>query len=557
MYYDGGFGLYYIIIYLASGGVFAWACSAVAKGKGKDGAVWGVLGFFLGLIGLIIIAIIPEEQGRSQSYESAIAGVVHRTDDSIRFVNPLCPIHILSTTIVVTDPEDQSYLTFEMKNMSGMEVKALKLCVKTYDSFWNPVASGGVVEFEALVQDLSVAPAQTFGHDKKVMLGAFYSARHIDVEILSIAFADGSVWECVNNPRIPVAERQTPDPELFTKLQTVAGYDVMCLAQNNEDYWICICGYFNPTSGDKCRNCQREKAMVLQDYSTHGAVETAFAQYVAQEAEKKAKEAVEAVRKKKKKIKIAVIATVAVATLFASIFGWDIFKEMQQIKLAEEKAMLIQEQADASSERLKELTADAKKGDRIYFGNFEQDGVQSNGREPIEWRVLAVDGDKKLLISDKCIDCQLYNTEDTGITWEQCTLRHWLNDDFISKAFTDEQQKAIALSSIVNEDNMGFSTYGGNDTQDKVFLLSIAEAEKYFYCDEIRCAKVTPFADYYGANVDDFNDMGWWWLRSPGIEANHAALVDCDGHINDSGDFIENLDGGNAVRPALWLDTNL
>ena len=63
----------------------------------------------------------------------------------------------------------------------------------------------------------------------------------------------------------------------------------------------------------------------------------------------------------------------------------------------------------------------------VTFGAYEQDNNTSNGKEKIEWIVLATEGDKSLVISKYILDCQPYNTSRAEVTWEICTLRTWLN----------------------------------------------------------------------------------------------------------------------------------
>ncbi|MDY6017558.1 MAG: TIR domain-containing protein, partial [Oscillospiraceae bacterium] len=76
----------------------------------------------------------------------------------------------------------------------------------------------------------------------------------------------------------------------------------------------------------------------------------------------------------------------------------------------------------------------AKAGDYVFFGAYEQDNSASNGKEHIEWLVLEVKDGKALVISKYALDCKQYNTNYTDVTWEACTLRRWLNNDFINAA---------------------------------------------------------------------------------------------------------------------------
>ena len=112
--------------------------------------------------------------------------------------------------------------------------------------------------------------------------------------------------------------------------------------------------------------------------------------------------------------------------------------------------------------------------DCIYFGNYYQSN--SSTKEPIKWRVLSVNGNDAFLLADQNLDSKLYNKIYTDVTWATCTLRTWLNGIFLNTAFTSAEQVAIKNTTVVNEDNPYFGTEGGENTPDKVYLLSIAEA---------------------------------------------------------------------------------
>lgn len=121
-------------------------------------------------------------------------------------------------------------------------------------------------------------------------------------------------------------------------------------------------------------------------------------------------------------------------------------------------------------------------GNYVTFGRYPQTKAGKD-KTPIEWLVLARDGSKALLISRYGLDAQPYNTTNSEVTWETCTLRTWLNSTFYNKAFSSAEQAAILTTNVDNSKYQcysGWSTNGGNNTQDKVFLLSYAEANKYF-----------------------------------------------------------------------------
>ena len=190
-------------------------------------------------------------------------------------------------------------------------------------------------------------------------------------------------------------------------------------------------------------------------------------------------------------------------------------------------------------------------GSTIKFGFYEQDNNTSNGKEEIEWKVLAVDGNKALVISQYALDCQKYNSTYTDTTWEKCSLRTWLNGTFYNAAFGSDHQKMIASSTVTADKNPSYSTSPGNNTTDKVFLLSITEVNKYFSSDSARQCQGTAYCYAQGAYKAS-NGNCWWWLRSPGYNSNYAAYVNYFGSVIDRGDFVDS--DSDAVRPALWIN---
>ena len=193
-------------------------------------------------------------------------------------------------------------------------------------------------------------------------------------------------------------------------------------------------------------------------------------------------------------------------------------------------------------------------GDTYRFGSYEQDNNKSNGQEDIEWLVLAKEGTKILVISKETLDCKPYNTSYTEVTWETCTLRKWLNNDFINAAFSSDERTMIPTVTVSADKNPDYSTNPGNATQDQVFLLSITEVNKYFSSDSARQCEPTDFAVANGVYVNSSNGNCWWWLRSPGYYQDNGARVDFFGNVYEYGHYV-NKDG-NAVRPALWIDLN-
>ena len=200
--------------------------------------------------------------------------------------------------------------------------------------------------------------------------------------------------------------------------------------------------------------------------------------------------------------------------------------------------------------------------DCIYFGNYYQSN--SSTKEPIKWRVLSVHGNDAFLLADQNLDAKPYNNAHTNVTWATCTLRARLNGTFLNTAFTSAEQAAIKNTIVVNEDHPCCGTEGGENTNDKVYLLSIAEASNTAYgfngefhaSSETREAKNTAYAEECGAWMSpstEYEGNGDWWLRSPGNSSAVASSVVFDGLGVDS-NGVDVGDVHVAVRPALHLN---
>ncbi len=196
--------------------------------------------------------------------------------------------------------------------------------------------------------------------------------------------------------------------------------------------------------------------------------------------------------------------------------------------------------------------ANKQVGERFEFGRYPQG---ANGEiKPIIWRVLRRDADGLLVVAEQGLDCKKYHDKwvlFSSVTWEKCTLRRWLNSDFINRAFSEKECGLILAVSVSNN--------AGSSTVDRVFLLSKDEANKLFAGNKDRRCKPTVYAVKEGAYLDS-NGNCLWWLRSrPGsLHDTDATCVRSDGDIPNY--VVASLFGGYdvgsgeiAVRPALKL----
>lgn len=197
----------------------------------------------------------------------------------------------------------------------------------------------------------------------------------------------------------------------------------------------------------------------------------------------------------------------------------------------------------------KSLISDVSVGSTIRFGYYEQDNDLTNGSEEIEWKVLAVDGSKVLLISKYALDCQRYDAALSS--WTIASLRSWLKQDFYYEAFGTNHREIIIEQDTITDDNPEYITGKvSKKTNDKVFLLSMDEANTYFGSEVDRKCKATTYCLEQGAACNS-NGYCWWWLRTRGNADEYCSLVNTDGSIYAYGNHVDNEEG--AVRPAMWI----
>ena len=237
-----------------------------------------------------------------------------------------------------------------------------------------------------------------------------------------------------------------------------------------------------------------------------------------------------------------------------------------------------------------------KIGDIVILGTYEQDNDLSNGPEPIEWQVIGTRDGHLFLLSKYALDHKVYNEKSTDITWENCTLRSWLNNDFYNTAFSASDKTRIVTAHNENPDTTGPNyaippnppvfkiIEGGNATDDKVFLLSSTEARDYldgktytgsdelllgyeYYNQKILC-RPTAYAKAHGVRTYDNSDNKYpsdtaeccrWWLRSPGPYQNYAINASYHGFWAE--DVHNGIPWGDyslwwpiGVRPAILIN---
>lgn len=209
-------------------------------------------------------------------------------------------------------------------------------------------------------------------------------------------------------------------------------------------------------------------------------------------------------------------------------------------------------------------------GDSITFGKHEMDENDSNGKEAIEWLVLAKEENRILLLSKFALEDRPYHSIDVDspfqskkygvVTWEVSNIRAWLNNTFFENAFCENEKNLIIDTTVTADKNEHYNVSQGKNTIDKVYLLSTDELTRYFNDKKQR------YCYYYNSIYSPS-----WWTRTMGKDYHGIKCVSTclsEGLITTStGDYTiddatgdisywgENCDDEfTAVRPALWID---
>ncbi|CCV64749.1 conserved hypothetical protein [Alteracholeplasma palmae J233] len=196
-----------------------------------------------------------------------------------------------------------------------------------------------------------------------------------------------------------------------------------------------------------------------------------------------------------------------------------------------------------------------KIGDLLLFGKYQ-------------FRVLEIDSNRALIITDEIIEKRPYHNTYESVTWETCDLRKYLNHEFYY-TFTQEEQGRIIPVTNKNLNNPWYHTNGGNDTYDFIFLLDIFDVVcKYFGDSSKHLIRKSEKEKYWFAKRDENNinrlatykgNNFWWWIRTPGRIPNTAVYIHGNpiGRVGINGNnvffrtYTENRQGG--IRPALWI----
>ena len=239
----------------------------------------------------------------------------------------------------------------------------------------------------------------------------------------------------------------------------------------------------------------------------------------------------------------------------------------------------------------------AEIGDLVALGEYDM-SPGNDRNEPIKWRVIDKQGDKLFILCDKLIDSFSFNYNPNqenldSVTWENSSVRSFLNDPegFLS-CFSEEE---IAMMETTRNENKAANEalmkYWGSfhdegsakysqmavqnrsddpQTDDKVFLLSFEEVEKYFgeaseqsndpdypFSDMPKndkwIAYVTKAVQDSGKGYYDFTTLGGAWMTrtlscADPSWGSQVTYISGDGQVFNYYSYVPLF-----IRPAVWI----
>ena len=522
---------------------------------------------------------------------------------------PGSPVMISAQALLKDNTNDNVFAQIKFKSLSDKPICALKVSVNAWDVTGKSMQ--GVDEFQYLdltaKSDDDFGSKTIIPLPDKNSRG--FKAAVIEVVFVDKTVwtaAPDAVWEPL--PKQELLIGRLKNIELADEYVLKTCPQAQFVPMRCGDIWLCTCGSVNTSRREKCGACGQRYNDLIRALDA-GELEASYKERREREAElAERKQAKAAARKKKTRklvyIVLAIVLAAAVLCAAAALVVTKIvmpsmtyryskaaelynsgeytaaqkaFEELGDYKdsglrVEECKEKIIENKyneaignmrggnysaaielltevgdyKDAVQMRYKAELNMCKVGDSFQFGEYEQD---KNGdfKSPIEWKILKKEKDRILMISKYALDVKPYNTTAANVTWEDCSLRKWLNGTFFESAFSQDEQGLIEVTSI-------------ESSQDKVFLLSRTEAQSYFKTDEERKTKNTEYTvekcgDEYYAN------RCFWWLRSQtdesGWSGNAADIVVGSGRLckYQSTPYMSRVDAPNtSVRPAIWVD---
>lgn len=180
-------------------------------------------------------------------------------------------------------------------------------------------------------------------------------------------------------------------------------------------------------------------------------------------------------------------------------------------------------EANAAAEKAYPIGEELEPGQTIAFGRYPDTEF---GASPITWVVASVEGTRALCISKFIVDWRRYSDvpgDESEANWAACSLRDWLNGEFLRDAFTDGERARIETTEVLTEDPIAEETFSSDDC---IFCLSSDEVEEYEDVIGLR-SPLSPNALKKCSKFDLLcMGFGKWWLRTQDCGYESATIVD-------------------------------
>lgn len=183
--------------------------------------------------------------------------------------------------------------------------------------------------------------------------------------------------------------------------------------------------------------------------------------------------------------------------------------------------------------------------------------------EPIMWRVVSQANNVATIYSCKALDlCQYSKSGDNN--YAKSDLRAWLNGTFLETAFNKKQKEMIQVTSVDNSArstnpdndplkfNFGENPYACENTQDKLFVVSVKEASIWNKAEEGfsrdlwygRQSERSSYCDFKSRYYEKHENMSVFneWTRSPNWQSDKEVCAvygpTIAGYVYQYGDVV-------------------
>ena len=147
-----------------------------------------------------------------------------------------------------------------------------------------------------------------------------------------------------------------------------------------------------------------------------------------------------------------------------------------------------------------------------------------------------------------------YHTSLKEVGWSDCTLRTFLNETFFENAFSAKEQSLILMTGHQAESNLVTGVKAGGACNDRVYILSAAEAQAYFPTESRRRSTATSYTEENGIFKHKTKRTSPWLVRTPGATASDMVYVATNGDLIMEGSPVTDRDGG--IRPVIRINTS-